>query len=98
MHHGKFTTMREAILEHSGEALSSRRNFEALPAYDRDCLIEFLKVLQILPHSASRSDRQGGCTRYLHRKSRLAAGTGYCWTGTKLWCMHGPLLWAQSFG
>jgi hypothetical protein len=49
MHHGKFTTMREAILAHSGEALTSRQGFEALPAYDRDCIIEYLKSLQVLP-------------------------------------------------
>ena len=49
MHHGKFTTMREAIEAHSGEALASRQAFESLPAYDRDCLIEFLKTLQIFP-------------------------------------------------
>ena len=48
MHHGKFTTMREAILAHSGEALSSRQGFEVLPAYDRDCVIEYLKTLQVL--------------------------------------------------
>lgn len=49
MHHGKFTTMREAILAHSGEALASRQAFEGLSSYDRDCIIEFLKTLQILP-------------------------------------------------
>jgi CxxC motif-containing protein (DUF1111 family) len=49
MHHGKFTTMREAVLAHSGEALQSRESFEALSSYDRDCVIEFLKSLQILP-------------------------------------------------
>ena len=49
MHHGKFTTMREAILAHSGEALASRRAFEALPSNQRDFVIEFLKSLQILP-------------------------------------------------
>ena len=38
MHHGK---MREAILAHSGEALSARRSFEALPAYDRDASSSF---------------------------------------------------------
>ena len=48
MHHGKFTTMREAILAHSGEALTSRQSFEALSSSDRDCVIEFLKSLQIL--------------------------------------------------
>jgi len=49
MHHGKFTTMREAILAHSGEAFTSRQAFEALSAYERDCVIEFLKTLQVLP-------------------------------------------------
>jgi mono/diheme cytochrome c family protein len=49
MHHGKFTTMREAILAHSGEALGSRQSFEALSSHDRDCVIEYLKTLQILP-------------------------------------------------
>ena len=49
MHHGKFTTMREAALAHSGEALASRRAFEALSAYEKDSIIEFLKTLQVLP-------------------------------------------------
>jgi hypothetical protein len=48
-HHGKFTTMREAVLAHAGEALESREAFEALSSYDRDSIIEFLKSLQILP-------------------------------------------------
>jgi hypothetical protein len=52
MHHGKFTTMREGILAHSGEALASRKAFEALVPYERDCLIEFLKTLQVLPTGA----------------------------------------------
>ena len=52
MHHGKFTTMREAILAHSGEALVSRQSFEALSGYDRDCLIEYLKTLQVLSSGA----------------------------------------------
>jgi len=56
MHHGKFTTMREAILAHSGEALSSRQSFESLPAHDRDCVIEFLKTLQVF---ASGSGGEG---------------------------------------
>ncbi|PYU30871.1 MAG: hypothetical protein DMG28_17400 [Acidobacteria bacterium] len=49
MHHGKFTTMREAVLAHAGEAFSSRQAFEVLPAYEKDCVIEFLKTLQVLP-------------------------------------------------
>ncbi len=48
MHHGKFTTLREAVLAHSGEALASRRAFEALSAFERDSIIEFLKTLQVL--------------------------------------------------
>ena len=48
MHHGKFTTMREAILAHSGEALASRQAYQSLAPYDGDCVIEFLKSLQIL--------------------------------------------------
>lgn len=48
-HHGLFTTLRQAVLAHSGEALQSRRQFENLRAYDQDSLIEFLKTLQVLP-------------------------------------------------
>ncbi len=49
MHHGKFTTIREAVLAHAGEALAPRMAFQALPEYDQDSLIEFLKTLQVLP-------------------------------------------------
>ena len=48
-HHGKFTTLREAILAHAGEALSSRTAFTALPTDQQDAMIEFLKTLQVLP-------------------------------------------------
>src|SRR5262249_55393722 len=48
-HHGKFTTLREAVLAHSGEALDTRQAFEALSDYDRNSVIEFLKSLQVLP-------------------------------------------------
>jgi cytochrome c peroxidase len=48
-HHGLFTTMRESVLAHSGEALQSRTNFQALKPYDQNSLIEFLKTLQVLP-------------------------------------------------
>jgi hypothetical protein len=48
-HHGQYTTMREAVLAHSGEALTSRLAFESLDDYNRDSIIEFLKSLQILP-------------------------------------------------
>lgn len=48
-HHGLFTTLRQAVLSHNGEALAERRAFQALSAYDQDSLIEFLKTLQVLP-------------------------------------------------
>jgi cytochrome c peroxidase len=48
-HHGKFTTMREAILAHSGEALGSRQAFESASSDDRNAVIEFLRSLQVLP-------------------------------------------------
>lgn len=48
-HHGKFTTLREAVLAHAGEALAARQAFDALSDYDRDSVIEFLKSLQVLP-------------------------------------------------
>ena len=48
-HHGLFTTLREAVLAHSGEALESRRSFEKCSPDERNALIEFLKTLQVLP-------------------------------------------------
>ncbi len=48
-HHGKFTTLRQAVLAHSGEALASRKAFETISELEKDSLIEFLKSLQILP-------------------------------------------------
>jgi CxxC motif-containing protein (DUF1111 family) len=48
-HHGLFTTIRQAVLAHGGEALDQRRGFESLPRYEQDALVEFLKTLQVLP-------------------------------------------------
>jgi CxxC motif-containing protein (DUF1111 family) len=45
MHHGKFTTIREAVLAHAGEALFSRMEFQALSPHEQRCIIEFLKSL-----------------------------------------------------
>lgn len=49
MHHGKFTTAREAVEAHNGEALVERQAFDNLTADERNDVIEFLKSLQILP-------------------------------------------------
>jgi hypothetical protein len=48
-HHGKFTTIRESIMAHVGEAESSMANFASLRAYDQGSIIEFLKTLKVLP-------------------------------------------------
>ena len=56
-HHGMYTTMRESLLAHDGEARDSRVAFQALSKYDQDSVIEFLKSLQILP---PRNDARGG--------------------------------------
>ena len=48
-HNGFFTTMRQAVLAHSGEALESRKAFQSSSEYDQNSLIEFLKTLQVLP-------------------------------------------------
>ncbi len=53
MHHGKFTTAREAIEAHNGEALSSRQAFDTLPKHQQNEVIEFLKSLQVLPTGAT---------------------------------------------
>jgi hypothetical protein len=52
MHHGKFTTAREAVEAHNGEALTQRQAFDALSAEGQNALIEFLKSLQVLPTGA----------------------------------------------
>ena len=52
MHHGKFTTAREALEAHNGEALSQRLAFEGLSAEEKNDLIEFLKSLQVLPRGS----------------------------------------------
>lgn len=48
-HHGQFTTIRQAVLAHSGDALAERQNFQNLPAAERDAVIEYLKTLRVLP-------------------------------------------------
>lgn len=52
MHHGKFSTVREAIGHHYAEAAASHKAFDALNASDQGDLIEFLKSLQVLPLGA----------------------------------------------
>jgi len=49
MHHGKFTTAREAVEAHNGEAIASRHAFDNLAQDQQNEVIEFLKSLQVLP-------------------------------------------------
>jgi len=63
-HHGMYTTMREAVLAHAGEAANSRANFTWVTSYEQDCVIEFLKSLQILPpNSSSLLIEDGGAAK-----------------------------------
>lgn len=48
-HHGQYTTMRQAVMAHAGEARAARERFQALSPYEQDAVIEFLKTLQVLP-------------------------------------------------
>jgi len=51
-HHGQYTTLRQAVLAHAGEADAlgaGEQAFKALATHDQDALIEFLKTLQVLP-------------------------------------------------
>src|SRR5262249_13002439 len=41
-HHGLFTTLRQSVLAHSGEALASRQAFQAASEEEQNGLIEFL--------------------------------------------------------
>jgi cytochrome c peroxidase len=48
-HHGQFTTLREAIEAHHGEAEAANQAWHALSDHERGSIIEFLKTLQVLP-------------------------------------------------
>lgn len=48
-HHGQYSTMREAVVAHSGEAAQSSAAFRALSSTEQNEVIEFLKSLQVLP-------------------------------------------------
>lgn len=48
-HHGLYTTMRQAVEAHAGDAQDVMDEYFALSSYDQDTIIEFLKTLQVLP-------------------------------------------------
>jgi hypothetical protein len=51
-HHGMYTTMKDSVLAHNGEALPQKLAFQALSTSQQSDVIEFLKSLQILPAGA----------------------------------------------
>ena len=63
-HHGQYTTLRQAILAHAGEALGSRQAYSLLAASEQDAIVEFLKTLQVLPPGT----RHRICDENYHRK------------------------------
>ena len=66
MHHGKFTTAREAVEAHNGEALPQRLAFDALSGDLQNDVIEFLKSLQVLPPGSKSLvvDEHGNAKRW----------------------------------
>jgi hypothetical protein len=53
LHHGKCTTMRDAIVNHHhGEAQDEHDAFMALSDYDQGSILEYLKTLRVLPEGA----------------------------------------------
>ena len=48
-HHGLYSTMRDAIEAHRGEAMDAYTAWAALDDYDKNSVIEMLKTLQVLP-------------------------------------------------
>jgi hypothetical protein len=51
-HHGRYTTMRQAIEAHAGEASDVMDAYDALSSADQDSIVEFLKTLRVLPVDA----------------------------------------------
>jgi hypothetical protein len=47
-HRGHFTTLREAIEAHAGEAAPAMAAYRALSGPERDAIIDFLKMLRVL--------------------------------------------------
>ena len=66
-HHGQYTTMREAIEAHAGEATGVMAVWQALSDESRADVIEFLKSLRILD-SSSKHDVVGERGTQVHWK------------------------------
>ncbi len=51
-HHGKYTTLRDAIEAHAGEASGVTSKWKLRTSGERNAVIEFLKSLRVLPEKA----------------------------------------------
>jgi Di-haem oxidoreductase, putative peroxidase len=71
-HHGMYTTLRQAVLAHAGEAAATTAAFNRLSPHERDCVIEFLKSLQVLPPGTRHLivDERGNPRRWPPRRGR----------------------------
>ena len=71
-HRGDLTTITEAILHHAGEARPQRERFAALPKYNQDEIVEFLKQLRVLPNGAPRELTDSQLRRLLRSRRSFA--------------------------
>lgn len=62
-HRGDQSSLNDAIQAHGGEASASRTAFNLLPQSDRDCVIEFLRSMQVVPVDAQRITDRGDDVR-----------------------------------
>jgi cytochrome c peroxidase len=60
MHHGQSITISEAILEHGGEALASRKAFQQLPPDEYTAVVTFLNTLVVPPDGSTAVAASGG--------------------------------------
>jgi hypothetical protein len=66
-HHGQFTTLRQSVLAHQGEAAAVTANYLSLSTHDQDSIIEFLKSLRVMaPGSKFRVVDENGKQKKWH--------------------------------
>ena len=74
MHHGRATTIDEAIRMHGGEGDAARIAYEALAGADQQKIVEFLKTLQVLPADAPSTVVVGNPSGTIGDEPALAGG------------------------
>jgi hypothetical protein len=73
-HHGLFTSLRQAVLAHAGEAIEQRQAFEGLSQSDQDAVLKFLRSLQVLPAGTKGTvvDEQFHPKAWPHSSARMS--------------------------